>query len=333
MESSSPLLYFASQETAAPACAQVCRVVHSLPNGSGTVWSLIPYPGVYLLAADFCVPQFQLPYLQQYPYLKLNYCLGGRCEVPLANSRYAYLETGVLSIDLNQSLGALLLPTGRYRGLELILDLELLAGQYPSAWRECGLNLLDVRHRLAGRAGSARLRPSALWDMLARKLTAQLEDESLTPEAARFQILQLLYLLEEGDGMEEITSSTLLTRGQRALAQQAERRLTAELSARLSIETVAAELGVSPSALKKYFGQVYGKPISVYLREKRLLHAKRLLAESSQTINAIALAVGYQNQSKFGAAFREAMDTTPSEYRRLCRAEQIGKGADQNETV
>lgn len=109
---------------------------------------------------------------------------------------------------------------------------------------------------------------------------------------------------------------------------QAAQRLTADLAAHIPIETLAAELGVSASALKKYFGQVYGKPISRYLRETRIARAKHLLAHTSQTVGAIALAIGYQNQSKFGAVFRNATGATPSEYRRLHRAVPQSKGEE-----
>lgn len=291
-------------------------------EGVGHIWSLTLYPGVELLAGDVHMPQFALPYIEQYSYLKFNYCTGGRCEVPLGGGRFAYLESGVLDIDLNQSLGALALPTGWYCGLEMIVHLDRLRGNYPAAWRDCGIDLLAARERLASRAGSIRLRPPADWDALARRLEAGLRDGSATPESARFHLLRLLYDLQAG-GMEEITGSTFLTRGQRALVDRAVHRMAADLSARVSIEETAVGLGISASALKKYFAQVYGKPISVYLRELRLAKARQLLAREEQSIASVALAVGYQNQGKFGAVFREATGTTPSEYRRLCRAGQI----------
>lgn len=328
MDPSQELVYLLPSAQSVSSGKAVRYLVHPMNGGTGRLWYIDLYPGVILLTADFRMPQFTLPYIQGYDYLKLNYCMEGRCEVPLDNSRYAYLENGVLSVDLNQSLGALLLPTHQYRGLELILDLRTLSGEYPAAWRECGLAVQDAHHRLASRCGSLRLRPSPLWDTLARQLDLRLRSETLTLEDARFYALQLLHLLKTGADMEEITNSTLLTRGQHALAAQAEQRLTADLSVRISIEALAGRLGISASALKKYFVQVYGKPVSLYLREKRMEQAKRLLAESDQSICAIALSVGYQNQGKFGAVFRDAEGITPSEYRRLCRAKQSDKGGN-----
>lgn len=37
----------------------------------------------------------------RYPFVKLNYCIRGRCEVLLENGKYAYLSAGMLSIDSN----------------------------------------------------------------------------------------------------------------------------------------------------------------------------------------------------------------------------------------
>lgn len=300
-----------------------------LPDGEGRVWTAHPYEGVSLIAGDFRVPQFALPYLEHYSLLKLNYCTGGRCEVPLANGRYTYLESGELEVDLNQSLGALALPTGFYQGMELVLDLDCLAARYPAAWQECGVCLQQGVQQLAARGGSIRLHPTDQWDALARGLAARLQQGSLAMADARFTVLQLLYLLQNDGGMGEITGGSFLTRGQRTLVAQAEQRLTADLAARHPIEQVAAELGISASALKKYFGQVYGKPISAYLREKRMERAKQLLATTGKSVAAVAMEVGYQNQGKFGAVFSGATGATPSEYRRLCRAGYFEKGVDE----
>lgn len=329
MPVSKPLYYLADPQQDLLLPSGVHRTAYRSADGTGQIWTLLLYPGVLLLAGSVRMPQFALPYMEEYPYLKLNYCTGGRCEVPLDNSRFAYIESGRLSVDLHQSVGALVLPTGLYQGLELILNLDKLAAHYPAAWQECGIRLLDAPRRMAGHAGSVLLRPAPAWDALARQLAERLTGGGLTLEEGRYRTLQLLYLLGQPDQREVVSGGSFLTRGQRALVRQAEQRLTGDLSARVSIETVAAGLGISASALKKYFGQMYGKPISAYLREKRMEQARRLLAGSDESIGAVALAVGYQNQGKFGAVFGEATGTTPSEYRRLCRAGQIEKGVNE----
>ncbi len=47
-----------------------------------------------------------------------------------------------------------------------------------------------------------------------------------------------------------------------------------------------------------------------------------LLRQTKSTIAEIANQVGYENQSKFGAAFRDILKITPAEYRKQNASEQ-----------
>ena len=95
--------------------------------------------------------------------------------------------------------------------------------------------------------------------------------------------------------------------------------MSEDLRCQIGLPQLAELAGVSPASLKKYFSQVYGVPISVYLRTMRMARAKELLSSTALRISDIADAVGYENQGKFGAAFRRETGVTPLEYRRLYR--------------
>ena len=88
-----------------------------------------------------------------------------------------------------------------------------------------------------------------------------------------------------------------------------------------TVEELAERYEISPSALKKYFELVFGMPISYYLREKRMEKAKNLLVESRMNIGEISTICGYENQGKFGAAFKTYSGVSPLEYRRLHKNE------------
>ncbi len=64
------------------------------------------------------------------------------------------------------------------------------------------------------------------------------------------------------------------------------------------------------------FKGVYGVSISAYMKDCRIKKAIELLEKTDMDIMEIANAVGYQSQSRLGAAFKEIMKTTPSEYRK-----------------
>ena len=104
------------------------------------------------------------------------------------------------------------------------------------------------------------------------------------------------------------------------------KRQSEGLRCQIGLPQLAELAGVSPASLKKYFSQVYGVPISVYLRTMRMARAKELLSSTALRISDIADAVGYENQGKFGAAFRRETGVTPLEYRRLYRIDKKPRG-------
>ncbi|MNG14362.1 Regulatory protein SoxS [compost metagenome] len=53
-----------------------------------------------------------------------------------------------------------------------------------------------------------------------------------------------------------------------------------------------------------------------YIRQRRLLQARRLLAETNLAIGEVAHRVGYSSQSAFCAAMLKTFGRTPRELRR-----------------
>ena len=94
--------------------------------------------------------------------------------------------------------------------------------------------------------------------------------------------------------------------------------MTRDLTAHYTIEQLAQEAGLSPTALKNCFKGVYGSSIYAYLREYRLQMAQKLLAETALSVAEIARRVGYENPNKFSSAFRAVTGMTPTEYRKGC---------------
>lgn len=95
--------------------------------------------------------------------------------------------------------------------------------------------------------------------------------------------------------------------------------LTADLSQRHTIDSLAHRFYMDSSTLKREFRQAYGLPIATYLKEYRIKKAMELLSGTDESIGVIAAKVGYETQSKFTAAFKAMTQLSPSEYRRSCR--------------
>jgi AraC-like DNA-binding protein len=94
--------------------------------------------------------------------------------------------------------------------------------------------------------------------------------------------------------------------------------LEAHLSENTSLETLAGLVQLSPFHLAKSFAKVVGVPPHVYLTTRRIEHAKRLLRQGS-TPAAVALEVGFFDQSHLNQKFKRFVGVTSAAYQQTTR--------------
>ncbi|MEM9073029.1 MAG: AraC family transcriptional regulator [Myxococcota bacterium] len=109
-------------------------------------------------------------------------------------------------------------------------------------------------------------------------------------------------------------SSTLPHRIQRVLAH-----IESHLSDPLRVADLAAVACMPRRRFARYFRSIVGKPPYLYVRERRLVHARTLLA-SSATIVDVALRCGFASQSHLTRAFKAHYGETPGAFRRRAMA-------------
>jgi AraC-like DNA-binding protein/quercetin dioxygenase-like cupin family protein len=85
---------------------------------------------------------------------------------------------------------------------------------------------------------------------------------------------------------------------------------------------VAKMLGMSSAAFSRFFHRETGRTFQRYCNEVRVARVCADLAGTSdRNIAEAAFAAGFQNLANFGRRFREITGITPSEYRKMLRAE------------
>lgn len=296
------------------------RIVYQVEcvDGTGTVEVLTLFPGVVLQFHSFHCRSFQLSESKEVGNsLKINYCLEGRMEVRMSDNLFLFMEPGNLSIDTRKAQDCFQFPCGHYHGIEVLFHSSTLTGETPDVLKAFDIDGKQVQSRFCGNAQNYVVRAN---DRL-RQLFSDMQD---TPAECRVPYLQmkvaeLLLLLCVSEMPEKSDESSFMTMGQVQIAKQVMEIISADLSRHFSVESLAAPFGISPSSLKNYFQGVYGKNISTWLREARMSAASLALRESNQPVAEIAASVGYENASKFSAAFKNFLGETPLEYRRQSR--------------
>lgn len=84
-----------------------------------------------------------------------------------------------------------------------------------------------------------------------------------------------------------------------------------------SVDDVAAFAGVSRSTLERLFQSRLKTTVVHYLRARRLALARELLQQRDMGLEEIAHRTGFRRATYFCGIFREAMGTTPTEWRRI----------------
>ena len=87
------------------------------------------------------------------------------------------------------------------------------------------------------------------------------------------------------------------------------------MSDEISLNTIAAEVGMSPSYFSSIFSKEMGKTFVEYLTVIRMDRAKELLMCSSMKTSEIGYEVGYKDPHYFSYIFKKTQNCTPKEFR------------------
>jgi AraC family transcriptional regulator len=83
----------------------------------------------------------------------------------------------------------------------------------------------------------------------------------------------------------------------------------------LLLEEIANVAGVSRYHVSRAFGEAIGRPVTGYVRGRRLTEAAKVLAAGAADILTVALEAGYGSHEAFTRAFREQFGLTPESVR------------------
>jgi AraC family transcriptional regulator len=87
--------------------------------------------------------------------------------------------------------------------------------------------------------------------------------------------------------------------------------MDARLDTSLSVEVLAAEVGLSPAHFARAFKETMGVAPHRYLLHLRLERARRLLDAGDATLSGVAQRAGFADQAHFTRLFKREYGVTP----------------------
>jgi AraC family transcriptional regulator len=157
---------------------------------------------------------------------------------------------------------------------------------------------------------------AAIWD-IAIKLTSLIEgpqaNDRLYREALGTVLAHELVRLDPGASRVGLPArGGLAAWQQRAVVAHIEEHL----SEQISLSTLAQLVRLSPYHFCRAFKKSFGIPPHRFHNQRRMEHAKDLLAKPAASVTNVGIAVGFSATSSFTTAFRNTTGLTPTGYQR-----------------
>lgn len=285
------------------------------PDGEGRMTAHEVFSGVSLIFNDFQTTG-GFPNEARCPGLiEINYCHAGRFDCTMADGRDIWLGPGDFAVsDMGRPPLESRFSKGIYQGISLVVEPTAAEQSLAAMLGEGGPSLTELFSSLLCARSFLLLRAESKIQHIFSELYQVPSHSALA--YYRLKTAELMLFLHDRQSTLRRAGLSYYEHSRRQRTQEMGERLTEDLRRRVSIEELAKEYELGVSTVKQRFRQLYGEPPYTYLRRRRMEEAAFLLTTTDQPITQIAEAVGYQNASKFSAAFRSIYGLTPREYKK-----------------
>lgn len=146
-------------------------------------------------------------------------------------------------------------------------------------------------------------------DHLQKLKQAVVNDEALSALRARHYIMQIVLMLMEPERKVKVAEDL----------EDVILNLTHEMKAqpdmRVSMDRLAARVGVSTSHFHKVFRKVVKCSPYEFMERNRIESACRRLADTNESVTAIAFDLGFKTTQHFATVFRKFLGISPTQWR------------------
>ncbi len=292
---------------------KVLRIKDLSGDGLMTIYRV--FDGVYLLYNDFHMTHCYIRFNSSSKIFCIDHCREGRIEHRTDKDMHYYMEQGDLRIDRRvHHNGDIYFPMSHYHGITIAFFTEQAEKSVREAMPGVSVNLSALAEKFCGKDSIFVLRKNPAIEHIFSELYNV--PAKIRMDYFKIKVMELLVFLQALELSEHQERPPYFYSGQIEKIKAVQNLLTQDLTKNYTTEELANRFNLSVATLKKVFKGVYGSPIYTYIRKYKMnVAASMLITHRKKRIIEIAADVGYDNPSKFAAAFKEIFDVTPAEYR------------------
>lgn len=298
---------------------KVLRVEDESGEGTMTIYSV--FDGVYLMFNDFHMKRCYSGFSCDESLLSIDHCREGRIEHRTDKDMFYYMEAGDMRIDTRvHHKGDVNFPFCHYHGLTIGFQMDRAENAFRTEIPLVNIDLQRIVEKFANADKPFIMQKNEYTERIFTSLYNV--PHQIRTDYFKIKIVELLLCLSIMETTEQSSEKQYFYSGQIEKIKGIHEFLVSDLTKSYTLDELSKRFNIAMSSMKNCFKGVYGSPIYSYIREYKMNYAASVLARDSHIkINEVAALVGYDNPSKFSAAFRDSIGVPPIEYRRKIRQE------------
>lgn len=286
-------------------------------SGDGTVTCYNIYPGICIYFHNGYMPNCisQMPFRDDQFYI--DYCREGRAEWEQHDGRCFYMGTGNLQITRGTHYSQCVrFPLSHYRGMTVSICFGEAKDVLVAALKGSSLDIESLHTQFNSLTSPHIFCAEKHIDHILGEIYHI--PELIRIPCLKIKVLELLLSLGSLDIVSLGSGRSCFRKTKIKKIKDIMRLLTAHPERHYTIEVLSSHFDFPITSMKKCFREVYGSSIYTYMKAYRMNAAAVRLRNTTESVTSIAMRAGYDNASKFAAAFQSVLGVTPSAYRQNC---------------
>ncbi|MTI46378.1 helix-turn-helix domain-containing protein [Sporosalibacterium faouarense] len=282
----------------------------------GTIIYCLLERGLEMLFFDYKVESNQkLSLFESQDVLEIFYCISGEIILNYHKYNIVLKENMIGMYDFNVCPKYVMLEEGEVKGISLILDINLADEVIGRYLKKDVLKMSQLKKMISDKKELLL----AFGSNNIRKIFTQIAENTFEfdREYLLLKAIELILVISKGlkSKLQESRTNKRSIRDRR-IYEKAVVYMEENMGNTLTVSDIAYSVGLSQRQLSNIFLEIADKNVYAFLKQIRLLEAKRMIKETRLSITEIAGEVGWQNPSKFSSSFKKEFGYTPSWFRK-----------------
>jgi AraC-like DNA-binding protein len=273
------------------------------------------FDGIWIVYHDLVLKNLELFPMEQTGFIRMNYCISGRCELEYKNHKVRYLGTGDFVIVLldNENYKHKF-PLGNYSGISVTTTEEKLDGFLKTIFGDTNITSAMLIHKIEEYDKYMALSNDSSVQAIIKEMIDA--NNQFWKERAILKFAELIMLLINIDVEASQTKDKYFDRRLIDKVKLIKKDVVNEVDIYITIEEIAKKYNISGRTFSDCFKEIYGKTYYAFIKDFRIKKAAGMLCSTNYSVGQIAITVGYYNASKFSKAFFSIMGVTPTNFRK-----------------